>query len=284
MTTNTILLILLSLGIAFAVSFYQYLYKAKSRSKATLLLAFLRFFSVFALLLLLINPIISRKTIETIKTPLPIVIDNSASMADLKSDKLALELFDKLKNNSALNDKFEVQTYQFDADFLPSDTIDFKGKQSNIDAVAKNLKNIYKNQTFPTVLISDGNQTSGEDYVFGFNPANKVFPLVVSDTMTYLDLRIAQLNVNKYAFHKNKYPLEVFLNYAGTKSLNATFKITQGNTVLNEQTIAFSPSKKSATLNILLPADKVGLQLLKATVSSKESEKKQLQQHQEFCG
>jgi hypothetical protein len=273
MTTNTVLLIIFSLGIAFAVSFYQYLYKAKSRSKVTLLLAFLRFFSVFALLLLLINPIIARKTIETIKTPLPIVIDNSASMADLKSDKQALALFEKLKDNSALNEKFEVQTYQFDADFLPSDTIDFKGKQSNIDAVAKNLKNIYKNQTFPTVLISDGNQTSGEDYVFEFNPANKVFPLVVGDTTTYLDLRVAQLNVNKYAFHKNKYPVEVFLNYAGTKSLNATFKITQGNTVLNEQTVAFSPSKKSATLNVLLPADKVGLQLLKATVSSKESEK-----------
>lgn len=273
MTTNTILLILLSFGIAFALSFYQYLYKAKSRSKVTLLLAFLRFFSVFALLLLLINPIISRKTIETVKTPLPIVIDNSASMADLNSDKQALELFEKLKDNSALNDKFEVQACQFDEDFLPADTIDFKGKQSNIDAVAKNLKNIYKNQTFPTVLISDGNQTSGEDYVFGFNPANKVFPLVVGDTTTYLDLRIAQLNVNKYAFHKNKYPVEVFLNYAGTKSLNATFKITQGNTVLNEQTVAFSPSKKSATLNVLLPADKVGLQLLKAIVSSKESEK-----------
>lgn len=239
----------------------------------TLLLAFLRFFSVFALLLLLINPIISRKTIETVKTPLPIVIDNSASMADLKSDKQALELFEKLKDKSALNDKFEVQAYQFDEDFLPADTIDFKGKQSNIDAVAKNLKNIYKNQTFPTILISDGNQTSGEDYVFGFNPDNKVFPLVVGDTTTYLDLRVAQLNVNKYAFHKNKYPVEVFLNYAGTKSLNATFKITQGNTVLNEQTVAFSPSKKSATLNVLLPADKVGLQLLKAIVSSKESEK-----------
>ncbi|WP_295337659.1 hypothetical protein [Flavobacterium sp.] len=273
MTTNTILLILLSLGIAFAVSFYQYLYKAKSRSKMTLLLAFLRFFSVFGLLLLLINPIISRKTIETLKTPLPIVIDNSASMANLKSDKQALELFEQLKENAALNEKFEVQAYQFDEDFLPVDTIDFKGKQSNIDVVAKNLKNIYKNQTFPTVLISDGNQTSGEDYVFGFNPINKVFPLVVGDTTTYMDLKVAQLNVNKYAFHKNKYPVEVFLNYAGTKSINATFKITQGNSVLNEQTVAFSPSKKSATLNVLLPANSVGLQILKATISSKEQEK-----------
>lgn len=273
MTTNTILLIVLSLVIAFGVSFFQYFYKVKSRSKVTLLLAFLRFFSIFGLLLLLINPIITRKTTETVKTPLPIVIDNSASMADLKSDKKALELFNKLKSNADLADKFDVQTYQFDEDFLPSDTIDFKGKQSNIDVVAKNLKNIYKNQTFPTVLISDGNQTSGEDYVFTFNPQNKVYPLVVGDTTTYLDLKVTQLNVNKYTFHKNKFPVEVFLNYAGTKSVNATFKITQGNSVLNEQTVSFSPSKKSATLNVLLPAEKVGLQIFKASVTSKEQEK-----------
>jgi hypothetical protein len=273
MNTSTILLLLISVVIAVAVSFYQYFYKVKSRSKMTLLLAFLRFFSVFGLLLLLINPIITRKTTETVKTPLPIVIDNSASMADLKSDKEALELFNKLKSNSDLVDKFDVQTYQFDEDFLPSDTIDFKGKQSNIDVVAKNLKNIYKNQSFPTVLISDGNQTSGEDYVFTFNPQNKVYPLVVGDTTTYLDLKVTQLNVNKYAFHKNKFPVEVFLNYAGTKSVNTTFKITQGNSVLNEQTVSFSPSKKSATLNVLLPADKVGLQIFKASITSKEQEK-----------
>ena len=273
MANATILLIALSLVIAFVVSFYQYFYKVKSRSKMTLFLAFLRFFSVFGLLLLLINPIITRKTTETVKTPLPIVIDNSASMADLKSDKEALELFNKLKSNSDLADKFDVQTYQFDEDFLPSDTINFKGKQSNIDVIAKNLKNIYKNQTFPTVLISDGNQTSGEDYVFTFNPQNKVYPLVVGDTTTYLDLKVTQLNVNKYAFHKNKFPVEVFLNYAGTKSVNATFKITQGNSVLNEQTVSFSPSKKSTTLSVLLPAEKVGLQIFKASITSKEQEK-----------
>ena len=273
MNTTTILLLLVSILIAAGLSFYQYFYKVKNKSNVTLLLAFLRFFSIFGLLLLLINPIISRKTIETVKTPLPIIIDNSASIIDLKADKSAMEVFQKLSENAALADKFDVQTYQFDTDFLPSDTIDFKGTQSNIDVVAKNLKNIYKNQHYPTVLISDGNQTSGEDYVFGFNPENKVYPLVVGDTATYLDLRITQLNVNKYAFNKNKYPVEVFLNYAGTKSINATFKISRGNSVLNQQTVAFSPSKKSATLNVLLPADKVGLQILRATISSKEQEK-----------
>ncbi len=273
MTTTTILLLLVSLLIAAGLSFFQYFYKVANKSKVTLLLAFLRFFSILGLLVLLINPIISNKSSEVVKTPLPIVIDNSSSITDLKANEIALDLFKKLSENSALKEKYNLQTYQFDEDFEPTDTIDFKGRQTNIDAVAKNLKNIYKNQTFPTVLITDGNQTSGEDYVFGFNPENKVYPLVVGDTTTYLDLKVSQLNVNKYAFHKNKFPVEVFLNYAGTKSVKASFKVLQGNSVYGEQTVAFSPSQKSIVLTILLPADKVGLQIFKAVVSSKEQEK-----------
>lgn len=273
MNSSTIILLLLSVVIAGGLSYFQYFFKAKSKSKYGLLLVFLRFLSIFGILLLFINPIISRKTIEVIKTPLPIFLDNSASVKDLKADKQALEVFKNLSENKALQDKFEVQTYQFDTDVLPADSITFTGKQTRLDLVAKNLKSVYKSQQFPTVLITDGNQTSGEDYVFSFDSDKKVYPITVGDTTTFMDLKVTQLNVNKYAFHKNKFPVEVFLNYNGTKSVNATFKIAQGNSVLNEQTVVFSPSKKSASFSVLLPADKVGVQVFKATISSKEQEK-----------
>lgn len=273
MTTNTILLLLLSLLIAGGLSFFQYFYKAKTKSKWNLVLAFLRFLSIFGILLLLINPIMSRKTLETIKTPLPIVVDNSSSIVDLKANETALELYKKLSQNKDLQDKFEMQSYQFDSEFQQSETFNFKGTQTNLDEVAKSLKSIYKNTSFPTVLITDGNQTSGNDYVYSFDANNKVYPLVVGDTATFLDLKVSQLNVNKYAFHKNKFPVEVFLNYSGSKNVTADFRISQGNSVLSKQTVSFSPSKKSVILNVLLPADKVGLQVFKATISAKEKEK-----------
>ena len=212
---------------------------------------FLRFFSVFGILLLLINPIISRKTFETVKTPLPIVVDNSSSIVDLKSNKIAEELFAKLSSNAALQDRFEIQNYQFDSEFQTLEKLDFKGKQTNIDKVAKNLKSINKNKTFPTVLISDGNQTTGNDYNYSFNVNNKVYPLILGDTTTFLDLKINQLNVNKYAFQKNKFPVEVFLQYSGNKSVNANFNISQGKTTLATQTVSFSASKKSAISVVL---------------------------------
>ncbi len=276
MNKSTIVLLIVSVILAVGLSYFQYFYKAKSRSNTTKLLAFLRFLSIFGLLLLLINPIVSRSTYETIKTPLPIVVDNSSSITDLKANEAAKEVFEKLSSNSDLKNKFDVQTYGFDSEFKPiasSEEIDFKGTQTNIDEVAKNLKSINKNLKFPTVLISDGNQTSGSDFVFSFDAENKVYPVAVGDTTTYLDLKINQINVNKYAFHKNKFPVEVFLQYAGTKSVTANFAIFKGNTILSKQDVSFSPSKKSAIINVLLPADQSGLQIYNAKISSSESEK-----------
>jgi hypothetical protein len=222
---------------------------------------------------MLINPIISSKTLEIIKTPLPIVVDNSSSIVDLNANESALEIYKKLTKNKDLQEKFDVQSYRFDSEFQSYESFSFKGTQTNIDEVAINLKSIYKNAIFPTVLITDGNQTSGNDYVYSFDANNKVFPLVVGDTTTFLDLKVNQLNVNKYAFHKNKFPVEVFLNYSGNKTITADFRISQGNSVLSKQSVSFSPSKKSAIINVLLPADKVGLQVFKATISSNEKEK-----------
>ena len=273
MTTNTLLLLLLSLLIAAGLSFFQYIYKAKNKSKVGWFLAFLRFSSIFGILLLLINPIITKNTLETVKTPLPIVVDNSNSISFLDANEKALELYKKIQSNSDLQEKFDVQSYQFSDEFEPTEAFDFKGTQTNIDVVAKNLKSIYKNTTYPTVLITDGNQTSGNDYVYSFDSVNKVYPVIVGDTTTFLDFKINQLNVNKYAFHKNKFPVEAFLQYSGTKSVTADFVISQGNSVFSRQSITFSPSKKTATVNILLPADKIGLQIFKATILSKEKEK-----------
>jgi len=160
--------------------------------------------------ILLINPVITSKNFEINKTPLPIVMDNSSSIVDLKANKTALEAYSKLISNKSIQDKFEIQSYQFDTDFQLSEKFNFKGKQTNIDKVAKNLKSINKNSNYPVVLISDGNQTIGNDYLYSFEPSMKIYPVVLGDTTSFLDLRISHLNVNKYAFLKNKFPVEVF--------------------------------------------------------------------------
>lgn len=282
MTTNTILLVLLSLLIAGGLSFFQYYYKAKSKSNLNLLLAFLRFVSLFGLFLLLINPIITRKTLEIIKPTLSIVVDNSESIKDLSADKKAVELYTALISNGELQEKFQIQSGRFDSDFQLAEKFDFKGTQTNLDVVPKALKNLNKNGLYPTVLLTDGNQTSGNDYVFSFDAENKVYPLVLGDTTQVFDLKVNQLNVNKYAFLKNKFPVEVFLEYSGDKNIVADFSIAQGNSVFSKQKIAFSPTQKTAVVNVFLSADKIGSQVFQARISSNEKEKNSFNNTKKF--
>ncbi len=280
---NTALLLLFSLLLAFGLTYYHYFFKVKITSKISYFLAAIRFLTIFGILVLLINPIITRKSFEIEKTPLPIIIDNSNSIIDLKVNETALYLFEKLNSNSDLQEKFDVGIYRFDTDFQASNQFDFKGKQSNFEEIAKNLKSIYKNKTFPSILISDGNQTTGNDYVTCFENKNPVYPIILGDTTTFFDLKIKQVNVNKYAFHKNKFPVEVFINYSGTKNCTSEFTISQGNTVLDKQTLSFSPSNKSAIVSVLLPASAVGLQIFKAKITSKNSEKNSYNNSKDFA-
>ena len=280
---NTALLLLFSFLLAFGLTYYHYFFKVKITSKISYFLAAIRFLTIFGILVLLINPIITRKSFEIEKTPLPIIIDNSNSIIDLKVNETALYLFEKLNSNSDLQEKFDVGIYRFDTDFQASNQFDFKGKQSNFEEIAKNLKSIYKNKTFPSILISDGNQTTGNDYVTCFENKNPVYPIILGDTTTFFDLKIKQVNVNKYAFHKNKFPVEVFINYSGTKNCTSEFTISQGNSVLDKQTLSFSPSNKSAIVSVLLPASAVGLQIFKAKITSKNSEKNSYNNSKDFA-
>jgi hypothetical protein len=273
MTASTILLLVLSAFAAFGLSFYQYLFKAKKKGRLFFFLAFLRFVTLFSIFLLLINPVITTKDLETVKTPLPVLVDNSQSIKELGQDSIAKLITEKISGNKALKDKYDVQVYNFSEGFESGGVPDFKGRQTHIDQAAQNLKQLYRNSNYPVVMLSDGNQTIGNDYIYSFRENTAVYPLILGDTTTFLDLRVSQVNVNKYAFLKNKFPVEVFLQYSGNKTVNAVFNIMKGNSVLHKQNISFSKDKKAVSLSLLLSADKVGVQTYRAVITSPESEK-----------
>ncbi len=283
MTTSTILLLILSVIIAAGLSFYQYLYKVKNQSKLYWFLAFLRFVSFFSIFLLLINPIVSRKITEIKKTPLPIVVDNSKSISELKATKEASELYLKIAENKAITEKYDVQLFSFAEEFQSLEKLDFKGNQSHIDGVAKNVKQLYRNTNYPIVLFTDGNQTMGNDYVFSFQENTSVFPIVLGDTTTVLDLKINQINVNKYTFLKNKFPVEVFLQYNGNETITSNFSIQSGNQTVHKQAVTFSKDKKAQSITVLLNANNVGIAKYKAVISSNIKEKNTVNNAKNFA-
>ena len=284
MQTETIFLIILAGIIALSLALFQYIYKAKNRSKVYSFLAFLRFLTFFSILLLLINPKYNKVTYYNEKPNLIVALDNSESVAYLGQEEKANALFETLKSNVELNDQFNLEFYTFGKDLNPSDSITFKEKQSNIAKVFKKLSEVNYNSISPTILITDGNQTYGNDYQFmGKQFKQPVFPVILGDTTKFADLKIEQLNVNKYAYLKNKFPVEIIVVYNGKASISTQLKITTDNSILNSQTLNFNSSKTSQVIQVVLPANTIGVNSYKAELVPLENEKNTINNIKNFA-
>lgn len=273
MTTTTYVLIVLSLGVAFGIAYFQYYVKAGPKSSVRFWLALLRFLGVFGLLLLLINPIMKRHFYEVEKPILALVADNSGSVKALEAQEVATQSLQQIKNHKGLQDKYDIRLFHFDETLKSGDSLTFDGPQTRPEKVAQSLKNQFRNKSYPIVLLTDGNQTRGSDYVYAFDQNQQVHAFVLGDTTTVTDLKIQQLNVNKYAFLKNQFPVEVFLNYNGTTALNADFFIQQGGQVVHRQQVSFRAGQKSQVVQVLLNADRVGTQIYRAEIRANIAEK-----------
>lgn len=283
MTLLTYFLLVLALIVAFLLSFYQYLYPNKKVGFHVYLLLGLRTISWMCVLLLLINFKFQWVSFQEVKPVLPVYIDNSSSVGYLSSLETVETLQRQIKNNKSLNQQFDVQFYTLDSDVNATDTLTLKGKQSHLVKAAKHNRVRYRNKRFPTLLLTDGNQTKGNDFAYAFDVQNPVYSVVLGDTTAVADLNVQQINVNPYAFLKNKFPVEVFLQYTGMNAVTSNFVIKQDDRILYQQKVDFSQEKRSQILQVLLPAQKVGVQVFKAILESDLEEKNKDNNTQNFA-
>ena len=283
MNTQTITLILLSGIIALFIALFQYVYKSK-KSNTKITLTLLRFISVFSLLILLINPKFENVSYYKEKPNLVIAIDNTESVAYLKQDSKVKTLYDAIVLDPELKKRFNIEAYSFGKEFKSNDSLDFKDRQTNISNVFKNYSELYKETTSPLVLITDGNQTLGRDYQYSATKIKQpIYPVILGDTSTYADLSIKQVNVNRFAYLKNKFPVEIIVNYSGSKEVESLLRITSGNSVLLTKTIRFNTSKTSEVINTTLAANSVGVRSYNVEISPLASEKNKINNRKNFA-
>lgn len=284
MTTETILYIIIAGVVSIALAVFMYGYKSKQTGSLRWIFGILRFITLFSILLLIINPKFKSETYTIEKPKLPVLIDNSSSIGELNQKENTSQLLQKLKENSELNDKFDVSYYSFGNDFRESDSLSFEEKNTNISKALTSANELFKNQTAPTILITDGNQTLGNDYEFSSATfKNPIYPVILGDSTKYTDLKIEQLNTNRYAFLKNQFPVEVILTYSGTSPVNSEFVVSQGAAAVYRTNVSFSENETSKTLNFTLNASSVGLQKYTAQILPLSDEKNRTNNSKQFA-
>ena len=283
MQTETIVYITIAAITALLLALFQYLYKSKIKSNLKYLLTALRAISIFSILLLLINPKFESFTYFDEKPTLVVAVDNSESISYLKQDEKAREVVSALQSNSDLKERFNIQAYSFGKSVTTLDSLNFKERQSNLAFALKQFGEVYANQTAPIVVLSDGNQTYGSDYSFMAKGIKQpIYPIILGDSTVYSDLNIKQLNVNRYVYLKNKFPVEIIANYSGNDAINTELKIWSGNSVVFRKALQFNASKSSEIVSTALMANSVGVKTYRVELVALDNEKNKVNNYKNF--
>lgn len=274
MITNLTILYIIASGIlALFVALFQYIYKMK-RNLINWSLATLRFVTVFSLLLLIINPKFDKNVIKVVKPILAVAVDNSQSIKYLNKDSLSQLATELILGNSGLSEKYDIKTYSFGKQLNQNKFLNFNEKQTNITKAIQDIESIHESQIAPIVLISDGNQTIGTNYGYASKAFKQaVFPLILGDSIFNTDLKILQINVNKYAYLNNKFPVEIFCSYLGNKTISTELTISSGNQTIHKELLEFSPEVNSRIITPLIKTTKVGQQAYQVSLKPIQNEK-----------
>ncbi len=285
MPATTIFLITLAAILALGFVFFKYFYGNKNPGRTTYILGVLRFLTIFILLLLLINPGTTQRELETEKPDLLLAVDRSGSMEYMQLSDKVKEFVEKFTSNNALNERFEIQVYGFGNDLEPykEDEDNFNRPQTNISRSLKDLEKLSRNKQSAILLITDGNQTVGENYEF-YSSRDKIglYPVIAGDTTPRMDLAITNLNVNKYAFLNNDFPVEVLVNYTGNEAIETRFEIRSANTVIYSRLVNLNNDNSSEIVTTTIPANRLGAGVYEALIVPLESESNTINNSRKF--
>lgn len=274
MQIQTVLFILLAAIVALALVLFQYYYKNKRKGKLQIILSFLRFLAIFGTLLLIINPKFTKNEYTLEKTNLVLLVDNSSSMTSEDKAKVISDLSSLKNKMESSSESFNILNYRFGAELSNSDSLGFTEKSTNISKALAGLNEIFTGTNTAVLLFTDGNQTIGEDYEFyGKRQKFPIYPVVLGDTTKYDDISISQINANRYAFLKNKFPLEVFISYDGKEEVSSELQVFVDDKLVYKEKISLSNISNTKIVNTPIEASTVGIKNIKVIVPPLPNEK-----------
>ena len=265
-----------SIGIVMLLYFSNKENRELSR-KQILTLAALRFFSFFAIALLLLSPII--KNLKKISRK-PILItawDNSGSVIALKDSLQYLDEIQHFRNvlTEELKSDYDLIEYSFDEDAGKFENFQFNGKKSNYSNLISSVENNHFNENIGALIIAgDGIYNEGR------NPVNMtdeisfpVFTIGLGDTTKVLDAVIKDIRTNRNSFSGNRFPVEIDVQFHELKGIPLQLSVLQDNKELSKVVVTPPNSNYFYSTSFTLEAGSPGLKHYTVQIETTDNER-----------
>ncbi len=266
----------ISFIVSLLLSFGFYLKDKNISETASFIKYFLitsRFFVLFIILFLLFNPLFISKREISNPPNLVCLVDNSESML-LSDSTISRTLENKLNAlKEKIKGKSKVEIFSFGNELLKSDSLDFKGKSTDVlDAISK-LSEIQQNKNVSgLVIFTDGIITSGGIELF--NPMNiPVYTIGMGDTIQIKDAIVNKVYHNDITYTGNEFPVEVNCILKKLKGVEQALKLKfEGGVVLDT---SFVPSSDNFVFKVIkqIKAGNPGMKKIEVLIENSISEK-----------
>lgn len=270
------LLLCVLLGLVYALSLY---YRDKTfRDQAAWLnwlLGTLRFLAVTFIASLLLAPLLKSIVTDT-KQPVVVIAQDQSESIEAELDEAALDGYKQNLNQlkSDLANEYEVKEYAFGDEVREGIDFQFTDKVSNFSEVLTGIYDLYSNQNLGAVILAtDGIYNEGSNPIYSSAKLTApVYTVALGDTTPRRDVLIKRVFHNRIAYLGDRFSMQIDIaavNAAGSRATLSVSKVEGGNQrLLQQQTVEISSNDFFTTQEIIVDADKSGVERYRIRVSS----------------
>lgn len=265
-------------GAGYALLLYYRDRRLKEVKKAAVrAMAAFRFVAVSLLCFLLLAPMVKMETSYTEKPVIIIAQDNSESVLGTKDSLYYQNEYVSQLNAaiSSLKENYEVVTYNFGDHVTNEISHSFSDKQTDISEFFDEIyARHYNTNVGAIILATDGLYNRGLDPVYSSKSLSgvPVFPIALGDTNIRKDIMVNEVVYNRLAYLNNLFPMQIIVEANKLSGNSTKLTVTRGGEVMYSEDILIDNDGFAHVSDVLLEADRVGLQRYTVSISEIEGE------------
>jgi hypothetical protein len=233
---------------------------------STWVMGVLRFLSVSGIAILLLAPLV-RSITEDTKQPIVIIAEDGSQsiVANLSDEEIEAKKNELNTISDQLSEKYEVKRLVIGDQIENGEVDSFGYKVTNLSKSLEFIYDNYGDQNLGAIIMStDGIYNEGKNPLYAkVNLTSPLYVVAQGDTTIKKDVSIKNVFNNKIAYLGDKFSIQVDIiaNNCNGKSINLSVSRTDsGNTKrLESENLKINKEDYFATKEIILDADKVGL-------------------------
>lgn len=232
-------------------------------------MAGLRFVGYSLLAALLLSPLLRFVTTDR-QEPIVVMAQDVSESVGLETDTVNYaRAWNELTD--ALSARYQVVRYTFGSAINKDGALSFTAKTTDIDAVLSEIADRYGNQNLgAVVLATDGiyNQGANPTYREYTLPA-PVYTVGMGDTTRRRDLLVSRVFHNRIAYLDDRFSIQVDISARNAAGERTTLTVGRvGEAALHTENVAIEGDDFFTTREVVLPADRPGVQRYRISVST----------------